>query len=98
MKQGQVLAKIKVKVSPEQIQQLESNLALSKRNLEELQAGVVTVQPVFGGGGADVEAARTRYEKTQFLYDVGAVSAHERDMAEAAYQEKRFPAAFPIRR
>ena len=88
VKQGQVLAKIKVKVSPEQIQQLESNLALSKRNLEELQAGVVTVQPVFGGGGgADVEAARTRYEKTQFLYDVGAVSAHERDMAEAAYQE-----------
>ena len=40
-----------------------------------------------GLGGADVEAARTRYEKTQFLYDVGAVSAHERDMAEAAYQE-----------
>ncbi len=88
VKQGQVLATIKVKVSPEQIQQLEANLALSKRNLEELQAGIVTVQPVFGGGsGADVDAARTRYEKTQFLFDVGAVSAHERDAAEAAYQE-----------
>ena len=87
VKQGQVLAKIKVKVSPEQIQQLESNLALSRRNLEELQAGVVTVQPVFGGGsGEDVDAARTRYEKTQFLYDMGAVSANERDAAEAAYQ------------
>ena len=87
VKQGQVLAKIKVKVSPEQIQQLESNLALSQRNLEELQAGVVTVQPVFGGGsGEDVDAARTRYEKTQFLYDMGAVSANERDAAEAAYQ------------
>ena len=74
--------------SPEQIQQLESNLALSQRNLEELQAGIVTVQPVFGGGsGADVDAARARYEKTQFLFDMGAVSAHERDAAEAAYQE-----------
>lgn len=88
VKQGQALAKLKVKVSPEQIQQLESNLALSRRNLEELQAGVVTVQPVFGGGsGADVDAARMRYEKTQFLFDMGAVSAHERDAAEAAYQE-----------
>ena len=88
VKQGQVLAKIKVKVSPEQIRQLEENLALSRRNLEELNAGIVTVQPVVGGGsGADVEAARARYEKTQFLYDVGAVSAHERDAAEAAYQE-----------
>ena len=87
VKQGQALAKIKVKVSPEQIQQLESNLALSRRNLEELQAGVVTVQPVFGGGsGEDVDAARTRYEKTQFLFDMGAVSANERDAAEAAYQ------------
>jgi membrane fusion protein (multidrug efflux system) len=86
--QGQVLAKIKVKVSPDQIQQLESNLALSKRNLEELQVGIVTMQPVFGGGGGeDVEAARSRYEKTQFLYDVGGVSAQERDAAEAAYHQ-----------
>ena len=87
VKRGQVLAKIKVKVSPEQIQQLEEYLALSKRNLDELNAGVVTVQPVYGGGGgADAEAARQRYEKAQFLYDVGAVSANERDAAEAAYQ------------
>ncbi|MBO7619059.1 MAG: HlyD family efflux transporter periplasmic adaptor subunit, partial [Victivallales bacterium] len=34
----------------------------------------------------DVDAARMRYEKTQFLYDMGAVSANERDAAEAAYQ------------
>ena len=87
VKQGQVLAKIKVKVSPEQIQQLEENLALSRRNLEELQAGIMTVQPVFdGGGGADAEAARQRYEKAQFLFDMGAVSAQERDAAETAYQ------------
>ena len=86
VKRGQVLAKIRVKVSPEQIQQLEEYLALSKRNLDELNAGVVTVQPVFGGGGGDAEAARARYEKVQFLYDMGAVSANERDEAEAAYQ------------
>ena len=87
VKQGQVLAKIKVKVSPEQIQQLEEYLALSKRNLEELNTGITTVQPIFGGGGgADAEAARARYEKVQFLYDMGAVSANERDEAEAAYQ------------
>ena len=87
VKQGQVLAKMKVKVSPEQIQQLEEYLALSKRNLEELSAGITTVQPVYSGAsGADAEAARARYEKVQFLYDVGAVSANERDEAEAAYQ------------
>ncbi len=87
VKQGQTLGAIKVKVSPEQIQQLEANLALSQRNLEELRAGVVTVQPVIsGGGGEDVDAARSKYEKTQFLYDVGAISAQERDAAEAAYQ------------
>ncbi len=82
--QGQVLAKLKVKVSPEQIQQLEEYLALSKRNLEELKTGVVTVQPVYGGG--EDEAARARYERMQHLYELGAVSARERDEAEAAYQ------------
>ncbi len=85
VQQGQVLARIKVKVSPEQIQQLEANLALSNRNLEELRAGIVTVQPIFGGGGGD-DGARERFERMQRLYEMGAVSARERDEAEAAYQ------------
>ncbi len=85
VQRGQVLAKIKVKVSPEQIKQLEENLALSRRNLEELRAGVVTVQPVYSGGAGD-ENARARYERMQQLFEMGAVSARERDEAEAAYE------------
>ena len=85
VQQGQVLAKIKVKVSPEQIQQLEANLVLSKRNLEELRAGIVTVQPISGGGGGDANAY-AHLERMQRLYDMGAVSAKERDEAAAAYE------------
>ena len=85
VKQGQALAKMKVTVSPEQINQLEANLALSKRNLEEIQAGVVTVQPVVERGEGGREDARVRLERMKRLYEMGAVSAREVDEAEAAY-------------
>lgn len=91
VQQGQVLARLKVRVSEEQIRQLEENLALSQRNLEEIRAGITTVQPVYSGGGAGEgdEAAREKYERMERLFQMGAVSARERDAAEAAYEATR---------
>lgn len=88
VKAGQVVARIRVRVSPEQITQLEQNLALTERNLNELRAGVTVSQPVYSGGAstAAVEQAAERLAKLENLYAIGAVSARERDEAAADYE------------
>ncbi|MGL5271387.1 MAG: HlyD family secretion protein [Selenomonadaceae bacterium] len=87
---GQVVAKIKVKVTPEQIQQLEQTLELAKKNYTSVLAGTVVSQPVGGstGSGSQAEVERTAGKKARMdqLYELGAISAMQRDRAEAEYQ------------
>ena len=87
---GQVLARVKVNVTEDQIRQLQQTVDLSKQNLAALRAGTTTTQPVYsnsGGGGssADVGQAAANLEKMEQLYAMGAVSASKRDEAAAAY-------------
>lgn len=92
VKAGDVLARIKVNVTDEQLKQLEQNVELSKRNLEQVKKGVTVQIPraaTTGGGGAssaEIERARSRMERMNQLYEMGAISAIKRDEAAAEYQ------------
>lgn len=88
VKAGDVIARIAVRVSPEQIRQLEQNVTLTQRNLSELRAGVTVTQPVYDGGAstAAVTQAAERLARMENLYALGAVSARERDEAAADYE------------
>lgn len=85
---GTVVARIKVNITDEQIKQLEQNVELSQRNLEQIMKGTtvtVPVQsaPVVSGGGGNVAAAQQRYDRMKQLFEMGAISASERDAAAA---------------
>lgn len=90
---GQVIAKIKVKVSDEQIKQLEQSLDLAKKHYTEVLAGTTVAKPVSGGASADTgasqadveRAAKTR-DRMQQLYAIGAISAVRYQQAEAQYE------------
>lgn len=89
---GAVIAKIKVDVTPDQIQQLEQTVALAQQNLDMIKAGTTVTQPVTAsrstGSGASAAAigqAADRLQRMEQLYAMGAVSAMERDAAQAAY-------------
>lgn len=88
VKAGEVIARIAVQVSSEHLQQLEQNVTLTRRNLDELQAGVTVTQPVYDGGAslAAVTQAAEHLAQMENLYAIGAVSARERDEAAAAYE------------
>ena len=85
-----MVAKVKVKVTPEQIQQLEQTLELAKKNYTSVLAGTVVSQPVGGSAGsgsqAEVERAAGKKARMDQLYELGAVSAIQRDRAESEYQ------------
>ncbi len=83
---GQLVARIQVRVSPEQIDQLEKNVELTKYNLSELQSGVTVTRPVYSGGGGSAEEARAHLERMEQLFSMGAVSARQRDEAAEAYE------------
>ncbi|MGP1471914.1 MAG: HlyD family secretion protein [Schwartzia sp. (in: firmicutes)] len=88
VKAGDVVARIAVRVTPEQIRQLERNVALTERNLSELQTGVAVTQPVYDDGAslAAITQAAERLARMENLYAIGAVSARERDEAAAEYE------------
>ena len=93
---GDVIAHVQVKVTDEQIDQLQQTVELSQKNLEQLQKGI-TVQtpsaapaPSYSGGGASSQAAQehlaqaqSRLNRMNELYQMGAVSAMKRDEAAA---------------
>lgn len=90
---GQVIAKIKVKVSDEQIKQLEQSLDLAKKHYTEVLAGTTVAKPVSGGSTlsagasqADVERAAKTRDRMQQLYAIGAISAVRYQQAEAQYE------------
>ena len=88
---GTVLARIEVNVTEEQIQQLQQNLELARRNLEEIQKGQTITTPVMTGGStnyaaqADLARAEARMQRMNELFEMGAISAVKRDEAAADY-------------
>ncbi len=92
---GTVIAHVDVKVTEEEVQQLEQTVALSEKNLDELKKGmkVTETSPVPApsapvSSGADPEAvarAQSKLNRMNELYQMGAISAMKRDQAEAEY-------------
>lgn len=92
VKAGDVIARLKVNVTDEQLKQLQQTVELSQRNLEQVKKGVtvqtprVVSQPASGASSVEVERARSRMERMNQLYEMGAISAVKRDEAAAEYQ------------
>jgi len=84
VKAGQAIAKIEVKVTEEQLKQLQQNVVLAEENLARLQEGVVVSRPVYHSSGGYNAAAADKLAKMEELYRMGAISAAERDAAAAA--------------
>jgi membrane fusion protein (multidrug efflux system) len=95
---GDVIAHVAPKVTDEQVQQLEQNLALAKQSLEQLQKGGVVSAPsavtvpvpaaaprVDSGAQQRAAQALSRMQRMNELFSMGAVSAVKRDEAAAEY-------------
>lgn len=95
VKAGDVIARIKVNVTEEQLKQLQQTVELTQKNLDQLKQGITVRTPRVvsasasasaGASAGEVERARSRMERMNQLYEMGAVSAVKRDEAAAAYQ------------
>ena len=98
---GDVIAHVQSKITDDDLANLEQTVALSQRNLDEVNKGqTVTVavpsaapapaasaprRSSGGGSSQSAAAAESRMNRMQELYEMGAVSARERDAAVAAY-------------
>lgn len=89
---GDVIARVQVNITDEQIAQLAQNAELAKQNLAQIQQGqTVTVPqaapaPVVtqsSGNSQAIANARARLNRMNELYAMGAISAVKRDQAEA---------------
>ena len=82
---GDVIARVAVNVTEEQIRQLEQTVELSQKNLE------LTVPAASSGGynpasQQQVAQAAARMQRMNELFEMGAISAVKRDEAVADYQ------------
>ena len=85
VKAGQVIAKVKVNITDEQLKQLKHNVTLAEQNLAKLREGNVITRPVYNAGaGRANAAAEEKLARMEELYRLGAISAAERDAAVAA--------------
>lgn len=111
VKAGDVIAKIEVSVTPEQIEQLETALELARQNYEDLKLGQTVKVPVKRTRVVEapkvpaasselqqnpgvrqpvpttVEALEERARRMQELFEMGAVSAVQRDDAKKKYED-----------
>ncbi|MBR2518695.1 MAG: biotin/lipoyl-binding protein [Selenomonadaceae bacterium] len=99
---GDVIARLEVNITEEEIKQLENSVQLAKDRYAELQGGQmvkVAVQrervtyrqverPGGGGGGSSGDLAKLeeRANRMAELFEMGAVSAVQRDAARRAYE------------
>lgn len=89
---GDVIAKVSVTITPEQIQQLEQTVVISQQNLEQLKKGQTVTVPVASTetynpvSSQALASAESRMHRMQELYEMGAVSAVKRDEAVADYE------------
>ena len=89
---GDVIARIAPSITEEQIQQLQQNLDLSRKNLEQLKKGTQTTVPaatavpsIDSGAQQRAEQAYSRLQRMNELFSMGAISAVKRDEAAAEY-------------
>lgn len=101
---GDVIAHIESSITDDQIQQLEQNVALSQRNLDEIKKGQTVTVAVpsaapapaassSGGSSASVASAAARMQRMNELFEMGAISAVQRDQAAADYQAAKAAAS-----
>lgn len=89
---GDVIARVAVNVTEEQIRQLEQTVELSQKNLEQLKRGQTVTVPAASSGGYNpasqqqVAQAAARMQRMNELFEMGAISAVKRDEAVADYQ------------
>ena len=96
---GDVIARLEVSITDEEIQQLENTVQLAKDRYAELQAGqtvrvavqrerVVTPPPTYSAPASSGNLSRLeeRANRMEELFNMGAVSAVERDKARRAYE------------
>lgn len=86
---GQVIAKIDSYALQIQVEQAQANLASAQAKLAALQAGnrpqqVAQSQSSVEQAAANLDNARKSFERTESLYEEGALSAQQRDSAQTA--------------
>ncbi|MBO4779053.1 MAG: biotin/lipoyl-binding protein, partial [Selenomonadaceae bacterium] len=99
VKAGDVIARLAVNITEEEIQQLENTVQLAKDNYATLQEGqwvkvavqrerVIQPPPVITSSApsGNVDKLRERAERMAELFEMGAVSAVQRDAARRAYE------------
>lgn len=104
VKAGDVIARLEVAITEEEIQQLEETVQLAKDNYAELQAGQTVMVPVQrervvyqpappptvhysqAAPPANLAALEERANRMAELFEMGAVSAIQRDAAQRAYE------------
>ena len=99
VKAGDVIARLEVSVTEDTIQQLENTVELARANYEELQKGTWVKVPVIrtrvvqnpgvtvrSEGSANLASLEERATRMKELFEMGAVSAVQRDAAVNAYE------------
>lgn len=95
---GDVIAHVQSTVTDEQIANLEQTVALSQRNLDEIKKGQTVTVAVpspapapaasasrSSGSSQSVASAESRMNRMNELFEMGAISAVQRDAAVSAY-------------
>lgn len=92
VKAGDVIAKVEVKVTEEQLKQMEQTLELYIKNLEQIKRGVVVSTPrvvqsaAAGASDTEIANAKSKMDQMNKLFEMGAVSGVKRDEAKAEYE------------
>lgn len=104
VKAGDVIARLEVAITEDEIQQLENTVQLAKDNYAELQAGQTVMVPVQrerviyqpappptvhysqAAPSGNLAALEERANRMAELFEMGAVSAVQRDAAQRAYE------------
>ncbi len=104
VKAGDVIARLEISVTEEMINQLENTVELARQNYEDLKQGTWVKVPVKrlravqtpvattttqGGGSANLAALEERANRMKELFEMGAVSAVQRDAAIQAYENAK---------
>lgn len=97
---GDVIAKITPSITDEQIAQLEQNVDLNKKTLEQLKKGMTTAvtapaapPSVDYGAQQRLAEAASRLQRMNELYSMGAISAVKRDEAAVDYASAKAAAS-----
>lgn len=102
VKAGDVIARLEVAITEEEIRQLEETVQLAKDNYAELQMGQMVTVPVqrerityppappptvsYSGSSGNLAKLEERANRMAELFEMGAVSAVQRDAARRAYE------------